>query len=52
MLRAHTWEPVQLLDSISTGWKNVVDMTMHKDQLVSSLTGFHGDSRLDRYVSI
>ena len=34
MLRAYNWEPVQLLDSVQTGWKNIIDMTTHKDQLV------------------
>lgn len=33
-LRVHSWEPVQLLDTVQTNWKNVVDMTIHKDQLV------------------
>jgi len=32
-LRAHSWEPIQLLDSVSTNWKNVVDMIVHKNQL-------------------
>jgi len=36
LLRAHTWEPVQLLDRIQTGWKNIVDMTIHKDQLLGA----------------
>ena len=36
MLRVHSWEPVQLLDTIEIGWKNVIDMTIHKDQLVRS----------------
>ena len=34
MLRVHSWEPIQLLDTVHTGWKNIVDMTIHKDQLV------------------
>lgn len=33
-LRVHSWEPIQLLDTVHTGWKNIVDMTVHKDQLV------------------
>lgn len=33
-LRAHCWEPIQLLDTITMNWKNVLDMTIHKDQLV------------------
>ncbi|CAF1339445.1 unnamed protein product [Rotaria magnacalcarata] len=32
-LRVYNWEPVQLLDSVPMGWKNVVDMTIHRDQL-------------------
>lgn len=36
MLRAHTWEPVQLLDRIQTGWKTIVDMTIHKDHLLGA----------------
>jgi hypothetical protein len=34
MLRVYNWEPIQLLDTVQMGWKNVVDMTIHKDQLV------------------
>ncbi len=34
MLRVYNWEPIQLLDTVQMGWKNVLDMTIHKDQLV------------------
>jgi len=34
MLRVYNWEPVQLLDTVQIGWKNILDMTIHKDQLV------------------
>lgn len=34
MLRVYNWEPVQLLDTVQMGWKNVIDMTIHRDQLV------------------
>ena len=34
MLRAYNWEPVQLLDTVQMNWKNILDMTTHKDQLV------------------
>ncbi|CAF3711098.1 unnamed protein product [Adineta steineri] len=33
MLRAYNYEPVQLLDTVQINWKNVLDMTIHKDQL-------------------
>ncbi|UJR35710.1 hypothetical protein I4U23_028460 [Adineta vaga] len=33
MLRVYNWEPVQLLDSVQIGWKNILDMTVHKDKL-------------------
>jgi hypothetical protein len=34
MLRVYNWEPVQLLDTVQMNWKNILDMTIHKDQLV------------------
>jgi hypothetical protein len=34
MLRVYNWEPVQLLDTVQMNWKNILDMTVHKDQLV------------------
>jgi hypothetical protein len=34
-LCAHSWEPVQLLDTVQMNWKNILDMTIHKDQLVN-----------------
>ncbi|CAF3383636.1 unnamed protein product [Rotaria sp. Silwood1] len=33
MLRVYNWEPVQLLDTVQMGWKNILDMTIHKEQL-------------------
>ncbi|CAF1564319.1 unnamed protein product [Adineta ricciae] len=33
MLRVYNWEPVQLLDTVQVGWKNIIDMTVHKDKL-------------------
>ncbi len=45
MLRAYNWEPVQLLDTVQIGWKNILDMTIHKDQLVyfnEIYLSFHG----------
>jgi hypothetical protein len=37
MLRVYNWEPVQLLDTVQMNWKNILDMTIHKDQLVCLL---------------
>jgi hypothetical protein len=34
MLRVYNWEPVQLLDTVQMNWKSIIDMTVHKDQLV------------------
>jgi hypothetical protein len=34
MLRSYNWEPVQLFDTVQIGWKNILDMIIHKDQLV------------------
>ncbi|CAF2379110.1 unnamed protein product [Rotaria sp. Silwood2] len=33
MLRVYNWEPVQLLDTVQMGWKSILDMTIHKEQL-------------------
>ncbi|CAF1565972.1 unnamed protein product, partial [Didymodactylos carnosus] len=36
MLRVYNWEPVQLLDTVTVGWKNVQDIVVHKDQLLGA----------------
>jgi hypothetical protein len=33
-LHVHSWEPIQLLDTIQMNWKNILDMTIHNGQLV------------------
>ena len=48
MLHVYNWEPIQLLDTVQMGWKNLLDMIIHKDQLVC----FLNVELLHRYIFV